>query len=887
MDAMGRHRTADEAPAPRRGGILSTGAAVAVAGVVVNALGYVVLFVGARRLSPGDLSMLASVLGLGAVAGVAGLGLQTAVAVKWARNGPLPGLGRVTTVTTAVTIAAMAVASPVIGRLLHMPVAVPVLTGVTIGAVVVGSRYLGELQGAERFGALAAGLVIAALGRYAGVIVGLALHAGVINSLAVGAVVSWVSLPALVAVARRRQPSHMDNQARPLHAREIIAAAAATMATVAIPYADLVLSRSLLSAGDSGVYAVGAVLTKGALWAPQAITVLVLPKLAQGSRTALRIALLLVAACGVVLVGAATVAGGLAMHVAGGKDYTFAGPYAGRFAAIGAIYAIAFVLVNAEIAGRVRHPGLPLWGALVVLAIAASLVPHTVGGVVGAAVGTAALTTAVMLLRAWRRRPADTTEVTALAGAPYVYLSHAHDDPSAPYLTSLATFLSGDSVAVWFDRSQLTPARWTEVSAPHIDACAAMLVVVDEHARSSEWVRRDILRAEAADRPILVLHRGGRLPGLIADLPTEAVPDGAMPSAEFVAGLRALFPAVPRPRPAVDRTPAATVSARLQHLCAGHSGPVQTLSWSPDGARLATLGADHLGLIWDVHSGARLALLRGHSQAISDGGFAPDGTAVATAGLDGEVRLWDPLTGACRAVLSGPGEPKLVLVWSPDGSRLAGLGPQSIHLYDAQAGASVEELGGPHDLVAGAAWSPDGTLLATANLGVTVWSTLGQPAAELTGHVEQVTWVAWSADGLLVASGGEDQTVRVWDPATGANLWTRPANVACGQWSPDSRLLATGGADGAVRLFGPGRPLAFAGHTAAVQALAWSPDGSLLATASDDHTVRLWDISAAACVHILAAHTAPVQAVAWSPDGRLLATGSHDATARVWELARS
>ncbi|QOC89829.1 hypothetical protein [Micromonospora craniellae] len=107
-----------------------------------------------------------------------------------------------------------------------------------------------------------------------------------------------------------------------------------------ISYADLLLARQLLPAADSGAYAVGAVLAKGALWAPQVVTLLVLPRLARGDRRARVVALGLILVCGAALVAAAAVGGEVAFHLAGGTDYRHLAGSAPLFAATGALYAV-------------------------------------------------------------------------------------------------------------------------------------------------------------------------------------------------------------------------------------------------------------------------------------------------------------------------------------------------------------------------------------------------------------------------------------------------------------------------------------------------------------------------------------------------------------------
>jgi WD40 repeat protein len=45
----------------------------------------------------------------------------------------------------------------------------------------------------------------------------------------------------------------------------------------------------------------------------------------------------------------------------------------------------------------------------------------------------------------------------------------------------------------------------------------------------------------------------------------------------------------------------------------GHSHWVRSVSWSPDGKRLATGSSDKTALVWDAHSGDKRLTLQGHS----------------------------------------------------------------------------------------------------------------------------------------------------------------------------------------------------------------------------------------------------------------------------------
>ncbi len=384
----------------RQDSIGAAGIAVTAAGVLANLLAYVVPVVGARVLTPADLSALATLLAMTAIAGVAGTGLQIAVAVHRARYGPAPAT-RSALLTVAVTAGGLLVALPVAVLVLRLPALATVLAGISTIGVVAAGRWLGEMQGDQRFLPLAAGLAILAGGRYGGVVAGLALGAGLTTSLLIGAATAILVLPVLHVLAR--QPGEVPGGS-PLTTRAVLTAGGATLAMLVVSYADLLLARRFLPLDASGGYAVGTVLTKGALWAPQVVTVLALPRLAQGNTRTLRLALALVGACGVALTAAAAVAGGLAFRLAGGPGYEDLGRYAPVFAATGALYGLVFVLVNAQVAAGARWPSGPLWAVTAIFVVVAWLVlPHTLAGIALGALGAAAAASAITGVQVGRR----------------------------------------------------------------------------------------------------------------------------------------------------------------------------------------------------------------------------------------------------------------------------------------------------------------------------------------------------------------------------------------------------------------------------------------------------------------------------------------------------
>jgi WD40 repeat protein len=326
----------------------------------------------------------------------------------------------------------------------------------------------------------------------------------------------------------------------------------------------------------------------------------------------------------------------------------------------------------------------------------------------------------------------------------------------------------------------------------------------------------------------------------------------------------------------------------------GHTAPISSVAFSPDGRFVLTGSWDTTAILWDVTTGKRIKQFWGHYMEVNAISFSPDGQYVLTGARDGSsnVRLWEAATGTeVRKYEVRISEVKTV-AFSPDGGFiLAGGGSGRAVMMDTATGREVRQFIGHEGWIESAAFSRDGRYILTGGYdSVRLWDTgTGKEVRRFPGSRDPVNAVAFSHSGYLVLTGGRDKIARLWDRETGKELRRYEGHgdkINSVAFSPDGRFVLTGSSDKTARLWNmeTGKEQRrYEGNSWEIKSVAFSPEGLFVLTGGAD--ARLWDTLTGREVQRFQGEDISVPSAKFSDDGRLVLAVTADGSPLLWDLA--
>ncbi|MGW4354012.1 polysaccharide biosynthesis protein, partial [Nocardia sp. NPDC004582] len=298
---------------------------------------------------------------------------------------------------------------PVVSAVLKVGFAASAGAMCTAPLLVLLAGEQGIVQGHSRFRELATVLGGAAILRIAPALIVLACGYGPAPALWAGAGGTAVAVVAARGIAARTAsapatPGRAETWG--LGVAAVFRAVQVQAALTALSAADLLVSRIVLDENDAGRYALGAIAAKIAFWLPQAVGVVLYPKMAQPqhSARAMRSALAVLVGIGAVTVAGAAVAAPLAPLFAG-RDYAPIQGLLWLFALEGALLAVLQVALLSAIAADRTAPAAITWIGLGIGVVVMLTSAHSVLSLIVIATATAAATTVIITGIALRTAP--------------------------------------------------------------------------------------------------------------------------------------------------------------------------------------------------------------------------------------------------------------------------------------------------------------------------------------------------------------------------------------------------------------------------------------------------------------------------------------------------
>jgi WD40 repeat protein len=189
---------------------------------------------------------------------------------------------------------------------------------------------------------------------------------------------------------------------------------------------------------------------------------------------------------------------------------------------------------------------------------------------------------------------------------------------------------------------------------------------------------------------------------------------------------------------------------------------IYRLSWSPDGAYIATDSHDQNVLIWDLEA-EDVYSIGSHLGTVGQVDWSPDSQQLVSTGTDNTVRVWDVATGGNIMTVKDTIDS---IDWHPSQNQILRVARgNEVVISDAATGESLLVLQDSPS-VGIARWNFDGALIATGDLegNIRIWDAVaGDLLMLITEHTEVITALEWHPQQNMLGSTSLDGDARIWE----------------------------------------------------------------------------------------------------------------------------
>ncbi|MEO5948389.1 MAG: hypothetical protein ABIP79_16345, partial [Chitinophagaceae bacterium] len=321
----------------------------------------------------------------------------------------------------------------------------------------------------------------------------------------------------------------------------------------------------------------------------------------------------------------------------------------------------------------------------------------------------------------------------------------------------------------------------------------------------------------------------------------------------------------------------------------GHTGPIISATFSPDGKKILTGSMDNTTKIWDANTATLLANYNenaGFDQAY----YSTDAKKIITI-THNQMVVRDAVTGEqlqTELYVDMDGATSI----SPDRTKIILSSFEWIKIINIQTGAIQKTI--PYDdLLSFSSVSYDNKYLATKTTldpTVKIWDiNTGRIIRTLKGHSSDINAVIFSPKGHFILTVSYDNTAEIWDAKNGNLLRTlsgHTKSVRSGNFSSDEKMVITGAEDGTAKIWNTytGALLGTlnANTVWGIDDVNFSPDNKKVIMSSG-YTAKIWDVASKTLLKELQGKTKDITAVLFSVDLKSLFTVSDDKTVNVWD----